>query len=106
VLTAVVLFDWFTALDAVGPYEVLSSLPGAEAVIAAHMPGPVVTEEGTLRLTADAALADVLRADVVVVPGGPGSLLLASAGLPTRLDLPPRRPRPSPAPSAPAATRS
>jgi len=72
VLAAIVLFDRFTALDAVGPYEVLSSLPGAEVVFAAHVPGPVVNEKGTLRLTADAALADVLRPDVIVVPGGPG----------------------------------
>jgi putative intracellular protease/amidase len=72
VLAAIVLLDRFTALDAVGPYEVLSSLPGAEVVFAAHMPGPVVNEKGTLRLTADAALADVLRPDVIVVPGGPG----------------------------------
>ena len=71
-LAAIVLFDRFTALDVVGPYEVLSSLPGAEVVFAAHMPGPVVNEKGTLRLTADAALADVLRPDVIVVPGGPG----------------------------------
>jgi transcriptional regulator GlxA family with amidase domain len=72
VLAAIVLFDRFTALDAVGPYEVLSSLPGAEVVFAAQLPGPVVNEKGTLRLTADAALADVLRPDVIVVPGGPG----------------------------------
>jgi transcriptional regulator GlxA family with amidase domain len=72
VLVVIVLFDRFTALDAVGPYEVLSSLPGAEVVFAAHTPGPVVNEKGTLRLTADAALADVLRPDVIVVPGGPG----------------------------------
>jgi transcriptional regulator GlxA family with amidase domain len=72
VLAAIVLFDRFTALDAVGPYEVLSSLPGAEVVFAAHLPGPVVNEKGTLRLTADAALADVPRPDAIVVPGGPG----------------------------------
>ena len=71
-LAVIVLFDRFTALDAVGPYEVLSSLPGAEVVFAAHTPGPVVNEKGTLRLTADAALADVLQPDVIVVPGGPG----------------------------------
>ena len=71
-LAAIVLFDRFTALDAVGPYEVLSSLPGAEVVFAAHMSGPIVNEKGTLRLTAHAALADVLQPDVIVVPGGPG----------------------------------
>jgi transcriptional regulator GlxA family with amidase domain len=72
VLVAIVLFDRFTALDAVGPYEVLSSLPGAEVVFAAHLPGPVANEKGTLRLTADAALAQVQQPDVIVVPGGPG----------------------------------
>jgi transcriptional regulator GlxA family with amidase domain len=72
VLVAIVLFDRFTALDAVGPYEVLSSLPGAQVVFAGHVPGPVVNDKGTLRLTADAALADVPRPDVIMVPGGPG----------------------------------
>jgi transcriptional regulator GlxA family with amidase domain len=72
VLAVIVLFDRFTALDAVGPYEVLSSLPGAEVIFAAHAPGPVANEKGTLRLIADAALASVPYADVVVVPGGPG----------------------------------
>ena len=66
------LFDRFTALDAVGPYEVLSSLPGAEVVFAAQTPGPVVNEKGTLHLMADAALADVPRPDVIVISGGPG----------------------------------
>jgi transcriptional regulator GlxA family with amidase domain len=71
-LVTIVLFDRFTALDAVGPYDVLSSLPGAEVVFAAHTPGPVVNEKGSLRLIADAALADIQRPDVIVVPGGPG----------------------------------
>jgi putative intracellular protease/amidase len=57
VLTVIVLFDRFTALDAVGPYEVLSSLPGAEVVFASAEPGVVVNEKGTLRLTADADMA-------------------------------------------------
>jgi transcriptional regulator GlxA family with amidase domain len=72
VLAVIVLFDRFTALDAVGPYEVLSSLPGAEVIFAAHAPGPVANEKGTLRLIADTALAGVPHADVIVVPGGPG----------------------------------
>jgi transcriptional regulator GlxA family with amidase domain len=72
VLAVIVLFDRFTALDAVGPYEVLSSLPGTEVIFAAHAPGPVANEKGTLRLIADTALAGVQRADVIVVPGGPG----------------------------------
>ncbi|MEV0002970.1 DJ-1/PfpI family protein [Micromonospora sp. NPDC050980] len=69
---AILLFERFTALDAVGPYDVLSHLPGAETVFVAHRPGPVVNEVGSLHLTATAALADVPKPDVVVVPGGPG----------------------------------
>ncbi len=69
---AVLLFDRFTALDAVGPYEVLAHLPGAQVVFVAARPGPVRTEVGSLALTADAALTEVLSPDVVVVPGGPG----------------------------------
>jgi putative intracellular protease/amidase len=69
---AFLLFDCFTALDVVGPYDVLSHLPGAEVTLVAERPGPVVNEVGSLRLIAGAALADVPRPDVVVVPGGPG----------------------------------
>ena len=70
---AVLLFDRFTALDAVGPYEVLAHLPGAQVVFVGYRPGPVRTEVGSLALTADAALSEVDNPDVVVVvPGGPG----------------------------------
>jgi putative intracellular protease/amidase len=69
---AIVLFNRFTVLDAVGPYQVLSSMPGAEVVLAAERTGPVADEVGSLRLVADATLADVPSPDIVVVPGGPG----------------------------------
>lgn len=67
------LFDGLTALDAVGPYEVLRMLPGAEVVFAAARPGPVTDGAGHLTLTAGAAFADTDAADVLVVPGGPGA---------------------------------
>ena len=69
---AIVLYDRFTALDAVGPYQVLSNVPGAEVVFAAERAGRVSDEERRLRLSAEAALADVPQPDIVVVPGGPG----------------------------------
>jgi putative intracellular protease/amidase len=68
----IALFDRFTALDAVGPYQVLASLPGAEVVFAAEQPGVIGDEAGLLKLTADASLADLPHPDVVLVPGGPG----------------------------------
>jgi putative intracellular protease/amidase len=72
-LITIPLFDRFTALDAVGPYEVLSRLPGAEVVFVAEQAGPVRTDTRALTLVAERALADVDACDVVVVPGGPGT---------------------------------
>jgi putative intracellular protease/amidase len=69
---AILLFERFTALDAVGPYDVLTHLPNANVVFVAQQPGPVINEVGTLRLVADAALDDVPHPDVILVPGGPG----------------------------------
>ena len=70
---AIPLFDQLTALDAVGPYEVLSRPPGWEVVFVAGEPGPKRTDNGLLALTADASLADVPRPDIIVVPGGIGT---------------------------------
>ncbi|MET9569799.1 DJ-1/PfpI family protein [Streptomyces virginiae] len=108
---AVLLYDRFTALDAIGPFDTLGRLTGAEVVFVSERPGPVRTDNGALALVADKGLDEVTRPDVVLVPGGPhpevemadpvvmdwlrtvdasstwttsvctGSLLLASAGL-------------------------
>lgn len=69
---AILLYERFTALDAVGPYDVLSHLPGAEVVFVAERPGPVRNEVGSLCLMATAPLAAAQQPDVIVVPGGPG----------------------------------
>ncbi|MFC8450618.1 DJ-1/PfpI family protein [Kitasatospora sp. NPDC057223] len=70
---AVLLYDRFTALDAVGPYEILGRIPGAEVVFTAARRGPVRSDLGSLALTADAALDEVTAPDVLLVPGGPGT---------------------------------
>ncbi|WP_020502017.1 DJ-1/PfpI family protein [Sciscionella marina] len=67
---AILLFDRFTALDAVGPYEVLSRV-GTVRFVGTET-GPARTDNGMLALSADATLAEVTAPDVVVVPGGPG----------------------------------
>ena len=69
---AILLYDRFTVLDAIGPYQVLSGLPGAEVVFAAERPGLIRDEVGSLILSAGAGLPDVPRPDIIVVPGGPG----------------------------------
>jgi putative intracellular protease/amidase len=70
---AILLYERFTALDAIGPYEVLSRLSGAEVIFTAERPGAVRTDTGMLAVTADAGLADVPHPDIVLVPGGPGN---------------------------------
>ena len=69
---AILLFERFTVLDAIGPYQVLSELPGAEAVFVAERPGHIADENGSLIMSAEAGLPDAAHPDVVVVPGGPG----------------------------------
>jgi putative intracellular protease/amidase len=65
------VYDDFTALDAVGPYEVLSRIGGRVRFVGVQA-GPVVTDNGMLTLVAEATLADATAPDVVVVPGGVG----------------------------------
>ncbi|MFE7121608.1 DJ-1/PfpI family protein [Streptomyces sp. NPDC057654] len=69
--TAILLYEGVTALDAIGPYETLSRLPGAQTVFVAERPGLIRNEKGSLGLMADASLDDVTAPDVVVVPGAP-----------------------------------
>jgi putative intracellular protease/amidase len=64
------LFDGLTALDIVGPYEVLQRLPDANVQFVAPKAGAVRTDNGFLSLVADAPISDVASADIVVIPGG------------------------------------
>jgi putative intracellular protease/amidase len=77
---AILLFDRFTALDAVGPYEVLVRLPEAELVFVGEKAGAVRTDTGRLGVSADASIDEVTSADILVVPGGPGQSALMTDG--------------------------
>jgi transcriptional regulator GlxA family with amidase domain len=70
---AIPLFDRLTALDGIGPYEVLQRLPDATVTFVGTRRGEVRTENGFLGLTVDAEVEEVPRPDVIVVPGGVGS---------------------------------
>jgi len=70
---AFLLYPGFTALDAIGPYDVLSRIPGAETVFVAERRGPVRNEVGSLSLVAERALGQTPSPDVLVVPGGLGN---------------------------------
>jgi putative intracellular protease/amidase len=80
VLVAIPLYDRFTALDAIGPYEVLSRLPGAEVTFVGERTGPVRTDTRMLALTVDARIDEIDACDVVVVPGGPGTRSMLEPG--------------------------
>jgi putative intracellular protease/amidase len=73
---AYLLYDRFTALDIIGPHDVLNSVPGNESVFVAESPGPIRNESDTLSLVADASLDEVTKPDIVVVPGGFGNRAL------------------------------
>ena len=73
---AAVLFERLTALDVVGPYEVLQRLPDATVIFVGHRQGEVRTDNGFLGLMVDATFDEVARPDVIVVPGGIGTRAL------------------------------
>lgn len=77
---AILIYDRFTALDAVGPYEVLSRLPGAGVTVVAEQAGPVRTDTRQLTLLAESSIADVPSPELVLVPGGPGQVAMMEDG--------------------------
>jgi len=75
---AILIYDGFTALDAVGPYEILSCLPKAKVHFVAKDVGPVRTHTKALSLMADFKLPDIPHPDIVVIPGGTKGTIVAS----------------------------
>lgn len=71
--TIIPLFEGFTALDAIGPYEVLRSVPGWEVEFVAAERGEVRTDSGAVGLSADRAFAEVGEPEILLVPGGVGT---------------------------------
>ncbi len=70
---AIPVFDRMTALDAVGPYEVLQRIPTFDITFVGHAVGEVRTENAMLGLRADATFEELPEPDVVVFPGGVGT---------------------------------
>ena len=91
---AIPLFDEFTALDGVGPYEVLQRIPSIDVTFLGHRRGEFRSENGMLGLTADATFADIPEPDVIVFPGGVGTRPITGRRRGPRLG--PTRPRHDP----------
>ncbi|MGB3052131.1 MAG: DJ-1/PfpI family protein [Polyangiales bacterium] len=73
---AVALFERVTALDAVGPYEVLQRLPGVEVRFVGHRKGEVRSDNGFLGLTVDYTFDEVSNPNILLIPGGIGTRAL------------------------------
>lgn len=67
---AIGLYERFTSLDVMGPFQMLSSLPGAEVTFVAEKAGPVTDESGFLTITARASFDDLPDPDILLVGGG------------------------------------
>lgn len=70
---AIPIFDGFTAIDVVGPYEVLARLPDAEVVFPARETRLVHADNPPFAMLATNTLAEIHSPDVLVVPGGWGT---------------------------------
>jgi transcriptional regulator GlxA family with amidase domain len=67
---AIVLYPGFTALDFIGPYEVLRNLPDAEIRFVWHEPGPVAADSGVLLVGATHSFDETPSPDLLLIPGG------------------------------------
>ena len=67
---AIGLYDGFTALDAIGPYQVFTNVPGVEVVLCAERAGPLLDDNRLLRFDIEHSFDDVTAPDLLLVPGG------------------------------------
>jgi transcriptional regulator GlxA family with amidase domain len=79
---AIVLYPGVTALDAIGPYELLKGVRGAELRFVAAEPGPVTCDSGRLALFASHSLSETPNPDLVLVPGSENGTLQAMSSQP------------------------
>ena len=102
---AIPLFPQFTALDAIGPYEVLQRIPAFDITFVGHARGEVPADNGMLGLVIDGTFEDLPAPDVIIFPGGVGTRPLQSDarvldwGCGARTPAPPSPPRSAPAPT-------
>jgi putative intracellular protease/amidase len=80
---AIVVFSHLTALDALGPYQVLTRLPGAEVSFVADERGEVRDDIGLVAFPVERTFAEATRPDVIVVPGGTITRKMARDGHPS-----------------------
>jgi putative intracellular protease/amidase len=67
---AILIYEGFTALDVIGPYEVLSCLPDAQVHFVSTERGPKRAHTNFLSIVADYTLNEIQDPDIIVVSGG------------------------------------
>ena len=67
------LFPKFTALDGVGPYEVLQRVPSIDVTFIGHRRGEVRSENAMLGIIVDGTFDEFPEPDIIVFPGGVGT---------------------------------
>ncbi len=72
---AILIYEGLTALDAIGPYEVLSRFPDAEVHFVGRERGTIRTDSNFLELRIDTAIGDLPNPDIILVPGSTGGML-------------------------------
>jgi putative intracellular protease/amidase len=75
---AILIYDGFTALDAIGPYEVLSCLPGVKVHFVSTELGPKRAHTNFLAVMADYTLNDISDPEILLVPGGAKGTMVAA----------------------------
>ncbi|HEX7443880.1 MAG TPA: hypothetical protein VF320_08335, partial [Acidimicrobiales bacterium] len=76
ITVAIPLFPAFTALDAIGPYEVLQRIPDFDVLFVGHARGEVRSDNGMLGITRDARFEEVPQPQILLFPGGFGTRVL------------------------------
>ncbi|HMG27726.1 MAG TPA: DJ-1/PfpI family protein [Acidimicrobiia bacterium] len=79
---AIGLYPGFTALDAIGPYNVFTNVPGADVVLCAEKKGVLPDDSGLLRVEMAHTFDDVPEPDILLVPGGLVTRVVAAEGGP------------------------
>jgi len=79
---AIGLYEGFAALDAVGPYQVLTVVPGADVVVCAERAGRLRDEAGLLELEISHTFDEIATPDVLLVPGGVNTRRIVQRGHP------------------------
>ena len=71
--TVIPLFPQFTALDGIGPYEVLQRIPDIEVTFIGHRRGVVRSDNVMLGIEVDGTFEEFANPDLIVFPGGQGT---------------------------------